>query len=168
MGKYNKSLTATVYIINENKVLLHQHRKYHTWFPVGGHIEADELPHNAAKREVKEETGLDVSIIDMSSDCFNVGRVVRVPLPVAVYHEGINSGEEFLDFIYIALTDTSELKGEDGESTVFRWFSIKELLDKNEDIKLHIRNTAIRCLSYIMKKNRADFSEEYFTDDENL
>lgn len=39
--QYNKSITATVYVINDGKVLLHEHKKYHTWFPLGGHIEAD-------------------------------------------------------------------------------------------------------------------------------
>ena len=28
--KYNKSITATVYVINQDKVLLHEHKKYHT------------------------------------------------------------------------------------------------------------------------------------------
>lgn len=56
--QFNRSLTATVYIINESKVLLHNHKKYNTLFPVGGHIEADELPHEAALREAYEESGL--------------------------------------------------------------------------------------------------------------
>ena len=30
--KYNKSITATVYVINDGKVLLHQHKKYKTGF----------------------------------------------------------------------------------------------------------------------------------------
>lgn len=168
MGVYNKSLTATVYVINENKVLLHQHKKYHTWFPVGGHIEPDELPHIAAKREALEEAGLDITLVDMNDDCFNVGRVERIPMPVAIYHEGINSSEEFVDFVYIALADNTLASAAEGESAEFRWFSMRELTDTNEDIKLHIRNTAIRCLSYIMKRNGDSIGEEYFTDDENM
>jgi len=31
-------------------------------FPVGGHIEADELPHEAALREAYEESGLQVKL----------------------------------------------------------------------------------------------------------
>ena len=59
--RYNKSITATVYVINDGKVLLHQHKKYNTWFPLGGHIEENEFPHEAAIREVKEELGIDLS-----------------------------------------------------------------------------------------------------------
>lgn len=40
----SRSITATVYIVKENKVLLHRHKKYNTLFPVGGHIKSDELP----------------------------------------------------------------------------------------------------------------------------
>ena len=61
---YNKSITATVYIVNDNRILLHKHKKYNTWFPVGGHLRSNELPHEAAIREVKEETGLDITLLE--------------------------------------------------------------------------------------------------------
>ena len=51
-----------MYVINNNRVLLHLHKRYNTWFPVGGHFEEDELPHEAAVREVKEESGFDVTL----------------------------------------------------------------------------------------------------------
>lgn len=54
----NRNITATVYIFNENKVLLHMHKKYKSLFPIGGHMEKDELPIEIASREIKEETGL--------------------------------------------------------------------------------------------------------------
>lgn len=54
----NRNITATVYIFNENKVLLHMHKKYKSLFPIGGHMEKDELPIETASREIKEETGL--------------------------------------------------------------------------------------------------------------
>ena len=52
---YNRSITATVYVVNGDAVLLHKHKKYKTWFALGGHVEADELPHEAALREVQPE-----------------------------------------------------------------------------------------------------------------
>ena len=59
---FNRTLTSTVYIVNNNRVLLHLHKKYKTLFPVGGHIEANELPHEAALREAYEESGLYVKL----------------------------------------------------------------------------------------------------------
>ena len=53
-------LTAEVFVVYRDKVLLRMHDKYHFWMSVGGHIEIDEDPNQAAVREVKEEVGLDV------------------------------------------------------------------------------------------------------------
>ncbi len=54
--------TVEVFIVFENKVLLRKHDKYKKWLSVGGHIELNEDPIQAALREVKEEVGLDVEI----------------------------------------------------------------------------------------------------------
>lgn len=162
MNCYNKSLTATVYIINNGRVLLHMHKKYKTWFPVGGHIEKDELPHEAALREVREESGLRVCLTDYSDNSFSIGLVKRVPRPVAVYNEG-DKDEDFLDFIYAAVTDESVPQASGNESRLFRWFSPQELLDEKENIKIHIRNTALYCYYYSEK-----ISERvYFPETEN-
>jgi 8-oxo-dGTP pyrophosphatase MutT (NUDIX family) len=54
--------TAEVFVVHKNKVLLRFHDKYKFWASVGGHIELDEDPNEAAIREVKEEVGLDVTL----------------------------------------------------------------------------------------------------------
>lgn len=151
MSDYSKSLTATVYIVNGESVLLHMHKKYDTWFPVGGHLERDELPHEAALREAKEESGLDITLFERHPDSFSIGLVKRIPSPVAVYNEGDKktSGEDFLDFIYAAVTNENDPVGGENESRVFRWFSVRDLLNEKENIKIHIRNTALRCLYYV-------------------
>ena len=56
--------TAEVFVVFENKVLLRKHDKYGRWLSVGGHIELEEDPNQAAIREVKEEVGLDVVLWD--------------------------------------------------------------------------------------------------------
>jgi 8-oxo-dGTP pyrophosphatase MutT (NUDIX family) len=58
-----RQFTATVYIIAENKVLLLMHPKVQKWLPPGGHLEANEIPSECAKREALEETGLTVELI---------------------------------------------------------------------------------------------------------
>ncbi len=144
---YNKTITATVYVVNNGKVLLHQHKKYHTWFPLGGHIEADEFPHQAALREVKEESGFDVTLLETEiAPQINLGRAVRIPAPFCVFHEGARDDENFFDFIFIAETKETEPHPMHGESKDFKWFSYDELLEG--DIKLHIRNTAVAVLEH--------------------
>ncbi|WP_164093824.1 NUDIX domain-containing protein, partial [Stenotrophomonas maltophilia] len=51
--------TATIYIVNDGATALHWHRRLGIRIPPGGHVERDELPHEAGLREVREETGLD-------------------------------------------------------------------------------------------------------------
>ncbi len=64
----NRTLTSTVYIVYNDKVLLHMHKKHKSLFPVGGHMNPDELPHEAATREAYEESGLKVNLFNEQQD----------------------------------------------------------------------------------------------------
>ena len=64
--------TVEVFIVYNNKVLLRKHDKYKIWLGVGGHIELDEDPNQAAVREVKEEVGLDIMLFDKNTPAFNI------------------------------------------------------------------------------------------------
>ena len=55
--------TVAIFIVHDGKVLLIHHRKLDKWLPLGGHIELDEDPEQAAVREAKEESGLDVELL---------------------------------------------------------------------------------------------------------
>ena len=54
--------TAEVFIDHKDKVLIRKHDKYGMRTCPGGHIELDETPQEAAIREAKEETGLDITL----------------------------------------------------------------------------------------------------------
>lgn len=56
--------TVEVFIVHKNKLLLRMHDKYKIWLSIGGHIELNEDPNEAAIREVKEEVGLDIDLVD--------------------------------------------------------------------------------------------------------
>ena len=49
-----RHFTATTYVIHEGKVLMHLHKSLGVWLPVGGHIDENETPEQAALREIKE------------------------------------------------------------------------------------------------------------------
>lgn len=58
-------LTAAGILIHQDQVLLVKHKKLSIWLNPGGHLEANELPHQAAEREFREETGIQVRAIDL-------------------------------------------------------------------------------------------------------
>src|SRR5437870_13414328 len=45
--------TVAIFVVHDGKVLLVHHRRLDKWLPLGGHIELDEDPENAALREAK-------------------------------------------------------------------------------------------------------------------
>ncbi len=55
--------TVAIFVVRDGKVLLIHHRKLDKWLPLGGHIELDEDPEIAARREAKEESGLEVELL---------------------------------------------------------------------------------------------------------
>src|SRR5690349_5405751 len=55
--------TVGIFVVQDEKILLIHHRKLDKWLPLGGHIELDEDPEQAALREAKEESGLEVELL---------------------------------------------------------------------------------------------------------
>jgi 8-oxo-dGTP pyrophosphatase MutT (NUDIX family) len=52
-------ITASCFIVDGGgALLLHHHRRLNRWLQMGGHVEGDERPHEAALREGAEESGL--------------------------------------------------------------------------------------------------------------
>lgn len=143
----NRTITATVYIVNDGKVLLHNHKKFNTLFPVGGHMEANELPHETALREAYEESGLKVKL-HSDEEQLGLGRVQQLPRPMNLLLENIGHEKENIDFIYFASADTFDLNPNNGESNEFYWLS-KEEIERDDNIMPHIKGMALHALKAI-------------------
>jgi NADH pyrophosphatase NudC (nudix superfamily) len=140
-------MTATVYVLKDDKILLHYHKKYNTLFPLGGHIQPNELPDEAAVREVYEESGLKVSLLH-NDEKLELGNVKQIHKPMYLLLENIGQTVENIDFIYFATTEEDVLKPQEGESTQFYWLSREEII-KNKNIKQHIKEIALKALDSI-------------------
>lgn len=55
--------TVAIFVVHQERVLLVLHRRLGKWLPLGGHIELDEDPEQAALRETLEESGLEVELL---------------------------------------------------------------------------------------------------------
>ncbi|MGL5867982.1 NUDIX domain-containing protein [Clostridium chrysemydis] len=145
----NRTLTSSVYVIYEYKVLLHMHKKHKTLFPLGGHMSPNEVPHETAIREVLEESGLQVELYNNDKD-LNLGRVIQLHKPMHVLLENVGHEVENIDFIYFAMSNSNKLNPGNGESKEFYWFSKEEIENSNE-IKPHVKQMALDALNTICR-----------------
>src|SRR5665213_2023226 len=122
---------ADTFIVNGNAVLLRMHDKHKHWFPPGGHIELDEEPQEAAVREVKEEVGMDIELVNSSKRIFEDGEKELI-VPRFMNRHRINDTHEHISFVFFARSNTREFfQGEKEISDGIRWFT-KEDLDNPE------------------------------------
>ncbi len=98
--EHGRHFTVAVFVVRDGKVLLHWHRKLGMWLPPGGHIERDELPDEAAVREVLEESGVEVELVGERRD--DVEDPVQLHRPAGVQLENIGPGHQHIDLIYFA------------------------------------------------------------------
>lgn len=131
-----------VYIVYQNKVLLVDHKQLKTWLPVGGHIELHEDPEEALLREVQEECGLQIKLLEKSPK-FRLKDVKSLPSPSYLNIHQISSTHKHIGLIYFAKAKSNKVKLAEKEHNGIRWFSEKELEDPHfsirEDIKFYAK-----------------------------
>jgi 8-oxo-dGTP pyrophosphatase MutT (NUDIX family) len=95
---------VAVLVVHDDRVLMHWHRKLGRWLPPGGHVEPNELPDEAAVREVFEETGVRARLLGASDDPEppRPGHPRPLCRPAGVQLEAIAPGHEHVDLVYFA------------------------------------------------------------------
>lgn len=135
---------AEVFIVYNGTVLLRKHDKYGIWLSIGGHIELDEDPNQAAIREVKEEVGLDITLWDGNQRFRGEpqGNKQLIP-PIALNRHHVNETHEHICFIFFgkATTDEVQVGLESDRSDEWRWLTKDELesMDLREDTRFYAR-----------------------------
>jgi len=143
-----RHFTATTFVVYNGKTVLHLHRSLKMWLPPGGHIDRDELPHVAAVREVKEETGLDVELIHAESTIHSEN-AQEIPGPRHLLLENINPFHQHIDMIYFAKASSFDVTPDPGESIELRWFTAEEL--EGNEIENDIRQLGKEAIQAISK-----------------
>jgi 8-oxo-dGTP pyrophosphatase MutT (NUDIX family) len=111
-------VTGSGLVAGPRGTVLLVHRKLGIWLQPGGHIDAGEIPADAARRETAEETGLPVHHPDDGPCLFHLD-----VHPAADDHL-------HLDLRYLLQCDSeADPAPPEGESQQVRWFSLAEALE---------------------------------------
>ena len=141
----SRDFTATTFVVQDDKVLLLWHNKMKAWLPPGGHIAENELPEEAAVREVLEETGLEVRPLGNRKV---VGNVTVLTQPSCILLEDIEPGHQHIDLIYFAeVSGSGEVVLNEREAARFRWYDCEQL--QGDEIAEDIRHLGRRAVAAV-------------------
>jgi 8-oxo-dGTP pyrophosphatase MutT (NUDIX family) len=118
--------TVAIFVVHDRRVLLIHHRQLNKWLPLGGHIELDEDPEEAALREAREESGLDVELLGERPPTTETGtRALIAPRFLDIHR--IHATHEHVGMIYWARVKSGAATLAAAEHHAIRWCSEEEL-----------------------------------------
>ncbi len=118
--------TVAIFVVHEAKVLLIHHRKLNKWLPLGGHIELDEDPEQAALREAEEESGLSVKLLGERPPTDEPGTRALISPRFMDIHR-ISETHEHIGLIYWARPRHGSVTLAGAEHHAIRWCSSADL-----------------------------------------
>lgn len=129
---------VSVFIVNRGRVLLIHHKRYDEWLPIGGHIELDEDPDEALAREIREECGLSVRLLNTRPPVAHAG-VKPLLTPSYVDSHRIAGKHRHVAFVYFGESASDKVVLHEREHHEFRWFKESELSALKPKITKSIR-----------------------------
>jgi 8-oxo-dGTP pyrophosphatase MutT (NUDIX family) len=120
---------SAIIVDDKNRVLLHRAADDGKWYTIGGAMEPGEEPAEAAKREAREETGLDIEPL----------RVLAVQSsPPITYPNGHRA--QYVGISFFCRIVGGTLHVADDESLEVRFFALDELPELRPDQLQRVRH----------------------------
>ncbi|MDZ7746080.1 MAG: NUDIX hydrolase [Halobacteriales archaeon] len=148
-----RHFVATIYVVNDGATLLHEHEKLDMWLPPGGHIDRDELPHEAALRECHEETGLEPALVAESGE-LESETARSLPEPQQFLLEDINVysddvGHQHIDHVYYGKGESRTVAPAGDDETpaeAWEWFTADELESRASELPADVVEVGIEAI----------------------
>jgi 8-oxo-dGTP pyrophosphatase MutT (NUDIX family) len=140
----DRDFTASAFIVNnQNGVLLMKHSKLGKWIQPGGHIEESETPDETAKRETREETGLEIEFTEKAD--INAKETENLPKPFNTNLHPISENHKHCDFGFLAQPVEKGEATHSHEHNGTKWFTKQELKEL-EDIPENVRKLCMLAI----------------------
>jgi 8-oxo-dGTP pyrophosphatase MutT (NUDIX family) len=118
--------TVAIFVVHQGQLLLIHHRKLGKWLPLGGHIELDEDPEQAAIREAREESGFEVELLGERPPTTGPGtRALIAPRFLDIHR--INETHEHIGLIYWARPKSGQMTLAAEEHHDIRWCTEEDM-----------------------------------------
>jgi 8-oxo-dGTP diphosphatase len=119
-----RAFSVAVYARRGDRVLVIAHRRLATWLPIGGELEAGETPLDAARRELREETGLEGAFLPL------VDALDGVP-PGLIGYEEHQAGSKGLhmNFVFVCQVAAAAEVTPNDEFDGYRWIDRDQLTE---------------------------------------
>lgn len=141
--------TVSIFIVKDRKVLFIFHKHLNRWLPIGGHIELDENPEQAALREAKEESGLDVELVGERSPLKAEPGFVPLLNPAYMDIHLIKEPHWHIGMVYFARVKSGEVTLNAEEHKDIQWLGEKDLEDPKWNLYANLKFYARQALEKV-------------------
>ncbi|WP_251343520.1 NUDIX hydrolase [Haloplanus halophilus] len=145
-----RHFTASIYLVADGATALHEHPGLGLRLPPGGHVDRGELPHEAALREAREETGLDPTLLADTADVSSpTARAIPRPRHLMLADVNVCDGEvghQHVDHVYYATAGSRDIDPDPDEPgpEAWAWYDPADL--RTADVDPDVRELGLEAI----------------------
>jgi len=142
MNKKTLDTVVAGYLIKNYKVLLVHHKKLGKWLPFGGHIDDNETPDDALRREAREELGIEIEFLQYPEPRRGNKKEYALPFYVNVHH--ITEDHLHYCLFYLCKLNSKKITPNLKELNTYGWFNRESL--QGSLVPESVRRTSIDAI----------------------